>query len=1198
MRHYPFFSFSQTPFVFSLIIIFSIASANAQIKIGLNGSKIESASLLELESTSQGLLLPRLLDTIEINELNPPDGMLVYITKTPNSGLYVRKNGAWVPIQLSSNKLDATTIKDDGITLNVNYSEDGIYLTANNSLSLWNANRLQGNPISNSAPLKGQILEWNGAAWIPVNPFKDFSGMTGLIKSSQLAAGSVTTEKIPDGSISAAKIGTGYAKDRVLITDTTGIATWVDKSSFSTNALSFGKFFIGDVNGLAVAQTISGDLSFTSSGVSSIGLGRVTSGMILDGTIVSNDLATGAVLTDKLQNKSVTLAKLADIPSASFIGRNIAGSGAPEVISITDAKNMLALVKNDVGLANAENTSDANKPISTATQTALNLKAPLNSPIFSGTVTAPAFSGNAATASLASTVTTNANLTGVVTSTGNATAIANGAISNAMLANGAVANLTGTNTGDQTATTVANVAAGTIAAITVQGALNELDTEKAPLASPTFTGAPVLPTGTTAVTQAVANNSTAVATTAYADAAAGAAFTGKQNTLINSAGLAGALADETGTGLAVFAISPTLTTPNLGTPSTLVGTNITGTAAGLTAGTVTTNANLTGVVTSTGNATAIANGAITNGMLANGAVANLTGTNTGDQTATTVANVAAGTIAAVTVQGALNELDIEKAALASPTFTGTVTAPTFVGALTGNATTATSAGTVTTNANLTGVVTSTGNATAIANGAIINAMLANAAVANLTGTNTGDQTATTVANVAAGTIAAVTVQGALNELDTEKAALASPSFTTPTLGVALATSINKVAITAPATGSTLTIADGKTLTASNSLTLAGTDASTLNIGTGGTLGTNAYTSTAFAPLASPTFTGTPTLPTGTIATTQTALNSTTAVATTAFVTTADNLKADLASPTFTGTPSLPTGTTGITQTALTSNTTLATTAYADAAAGAAVTGKQNTLTNSAGLAGALSDETGTGLAVFATSPTLTTPTIGIASATSINKVAITAPATGSTLTIADGKTLTASNSLTLAGTDASTLNIGTGGTLGTNAYTSTAFAPLASPSFTTPTIGVATATTVNKVAITAPATGSTITIIDGKTLTASNTLTLEGTDGSTLNVGTGGTLGSNAFTNTLTGSATLDFGIVTGIGTSEDLTINVTNAALSDNVSLGIPNSSIVPGGIFMAWVSSAGVVTVRVTNVVGGSFNPLSGLFKVLVHK
>jgi hypothetical protein len=73
------------------------------------------------------------------------------------------------------------------------------------------------------------------------------------------------------------------------------------------------------------------------------------------------------------------------------------------------------------------------------------------------------------------------------------------------------------------------------------------------------------------------------------------------------------------------------------------------------------------------------------------------------------------------------------------------------------------------------------------------------------------------------------------------------------------------------------------------------------------------------------------------------------------------------------------------------------------------------ITTSAGLAGALSDETGSGLAVFATSPTLVTPTLGVASATSINKVTITAPATGSTLTIPDGVTLTGpSSSATVA----------------------------------------------------------------------------------------------------------------------------------------------------------------------------------------
>ena len=86
-------------------------------------------------------------------------------------------------------------------------------------------------------------------------------------------------------------------------------------------------------------------------------------------------------------------------------------------------------------------------------------------------------------------------------------------------------------------------------------------------------------------------------------------------------------------------------------------------------------------------------------------------------------------------------------------------------------------------------------------------------------------------------------------------------------------------------------------------------------------------------------------------------------------------------------------------------------------------------TTSLQLKGVISDETGSGSLVFATSPTLVTPVLGAATATSVNKVAITAPATGSTLTIADGKTLTCSNTLTFSGTDGSTITLGAGGTV-------------------------------------------------------------------------------------------------------------------------------------------------------------------------
>jgi hypothetical protein len=70
--------------------------------------------------------------------------------------------------------------------------------------------------------------------------------------------------------------------------------------------------------------------------------------------------------------------------------------------------------------------------------------------------------------------------------------------------------------------------------------------------------------------------------------------------------LVSGLSSTTGTGAYVRQTSPTLVTPALGTPTALIGTNITGTASGFTAGTVTTNANLIGPIISVGNTTSVA----------------------------------------------------------------------------------------------------------------------------------------------------------------------------------------------------------------------------------------------------------------------------------------------------------------------------------------------------------------------------------------------------------------------------------------------------------------------------------------------------------------------------------------------------------------------------------------------------------------
>lgn len=88
----------------------------------------------------------------------------------------------------------------------------------------------------------------------------------------------------------------------------------------------------------------------------------------------NSTVSDGSITTAKLADGAVKLAKLASIPTASFLGRSSSGTGAPEVLTVSTAKTLLALTKADVKLTNVDNTSDINKPISKATQLGLDGK--------------------------------------------------------------------------------------------------------------------------------------------------------------------------------------------------------------------------------------------------------------------------------------------------------------------------------------------------------------------------------------------------------------------------------------------------------------------------------------------------------------------------------------------------------------------------------------------------------------------------------------------------------------------------------------------------------------------------------------------------------------------------------------------------------------------------------------------------------
>lgn len=115
--------------------------------------------------------------------------------------------------------------------------------------------------------------------------------------------------------------------------------------------------------------------------------------------------SNGALIVEGVPTGGTTGQVLAKASGTSYdtewVDASAGGGGA--VTSVAGKTGVVTLVKGDVGLSNVDNTSDAAKSVSTATSTALGLKANLASPTFTGTPAVPTAAPGTDTTQVAST---------------------------------------------------------------------------------------------------------------------------------------------------------------------------------------------------------------------------------------------------------------------------------------------------------------------------------------------------------------------------------------------------------------------------------------------------------------------------------------------------------------------------------------------------------------------------------------------------------------------------------------------------------------------------------------------------------------------------------------------------------------------------------------------------------------------------
>ena len=366
--------------------------------------------------------------------------------------------------------------------------------------------------------------------------------------------------------------------------------------------------FTGNLTG-NVTGTVSGNAGTVTNGVYTTDTGTVTSTMIANGTIVDADInASAAIAKTKLALTGTITSS--DITNDTIVDGDINTAAAIAWTKIAPSSTVSATELGYLdGVTSAIQTQIDSK---LDTATASSTYAPIASPTFTGVPAAPTATAGTSTTQVATTAFVGTAISNLVAGAPTtldtldeiAAAIADtGNFSDTVVLksggtmSGAIAMGTnkitglGTPTASTDATTKGYVDGITTAPSNLTGVITSVGPATS-IASQTGTGtkfvvdtSPTLVTPVLGVATATSINGTSIPSTKTL-----VVTTDKLSALAatTSTELAGVISDETGSGSLVFATSPTLVTPVLGTPTSVTLTNGTGLpVSGITASTST-----------------------------------------------------------------------------------------------------------------------------------------------------------------------------------------------------------------------------------------------------------------------------------------------------------------------------------------------------------------------------------------------------------------------------------------------------------------------------------------------------------------------------------------------------------------------------------------------------------------------------------